>query len=206
MPRTDDHGDRQNGAPPADSRTPIETILRMATAASRSLAIFGGCLILAAAALICVEIVLRRFAGTSTGFTDELSSYAFAIGATLALAHCLVERAHIRVDSATRFLPDSVRIWIDLSATAAITGFFAMIAWYATETAWISFMRGSRAMTRLQTPLYIPQGFWAAALIFFVLVGVILFAAATTRLLRGKLRAAENLVATRSGLELEAEL
>lgn len=202
MPQTND----RNDTPPADAHTLLESILRMTTAASRSLAIFGGLMILAAAALICVEIVLRRFAGISTGFTDELSSYAFAIGATLALAHCLVERAHIRVDSATRFLPDAIRIWIDLLATAAITGFFAMIAWYATETAWISFMRGSRAMTQLQTPLYIPQGLWAAALIFFVLVGAILFAAATTRLLRGNLRAAEQLVATRSGLELEAEL
>jgi TRAP-type C4-dicarboxylate transport system permease small subunit len=206
MRRTDKHGERQDAAPPANPRTPMETILQMVMSASRTLAIFGGFLILAAAALICVEIVVRRFAGTSTGVTDELSSYAFAIGATLALAHCLVERAHIRVDSATRFLPESIRIWIDLLATAAITGFFAMIAWYGSETAWISFERGSRAMTQLQTPLYIPQALWAVALILFVLVGAILFAAAAARLLRGKLRAAEQLVATRSGMELEAEL
>ncbi|WP_313138012.1 TRAP transporter small permease subunit [Paracoccus jeotgali] len=206
MPQINDHEGRQTDAPPADAQNLLEKILCLATAASRALAIFGGLLIVAAAALICVEIVVRRFAGISTGVTDELSSYAFAIGATLALAHCLVERAHIRVDSATRFLPAAVRIWIDLLATAALTGFFAMIARYATETAWISFTRGSRAMTQLQTPLYIPQGLWAAALIFFVLVGVIMLAAAATRLLRGKLKAAEQLVATRTGLELEAEL
>lgn len=206
MPTTEIQGDGRDDARHAGPRSPTEKILKITTAASRGLAILGGFLILAAGTLICVEILVRRFADTSTGVSDELSSYAFAIGATLALAHCLMERAHIRVDSAIRFLPVVVRIWIDLLATALITGFFAMIAWYATETAWISFIRGSRAMTQLQTPLFIPQALWAAALVFFVLVGVILFATAAAHLWHGKLRAAENLIATRSGLEVEAEL
>ncbi|ODN69080.1 Sialic acid TRAP transporter permease protein SiaT [Methylobrevis pamukkalensis] len=153
--------------------------------AARGLAIVGGLIIIAAAALICVEVFVRKILGSSTGVTDELCSYALAIGSTLAFPYCLVERAHIRVDSFTRLMPARLQAVIDLVALAALTGFFSLVAWYAVDTAWVSFMRDSRALTQLRTPLALPQALWAAAHVAFVPTGAVLLLIAATRLARG---------------------
>ena len=146
----------------------LERLVVYVTAAARLSTIFGGLMIVGVGFLICIEIILRKVANTTTGVSDELSTYVLAFSSALAFSYCLVERAHIRIDSAARFLPIKLRTIADLLALACLTGFFAVVAWYGAETAWISFVRGSRAVTELQTPLFIPQGLWAAGLAIFV--------------------------------------
>lgn len=190
----------------ASSRHPLERLLTRTMVITRLLAIIGGMMIVAVGFLIFFEIVLRSFSIT-LGVTDEISNYALAIGSALAFSHCLVERAHIRIDSATRFLPLKIRIVIDLAAILALAGFYLVVAWYAVETALVSFHRNARSLTELQTPLFIPQGLWALALILFVVIGVIIFLAACGRILRGDMDGAQELIATKSeDLQSEAHL
>lgn len=203
-PEMDAAAVRATSAPPAWQAW-TETVLGLGVTASRTLAIFGGLLIVASGVLICIEVVLRKFAGITTAITDEYSSYAFAIGATLAFSHCLVERAHIRIDSATAWLGPRIKLAIDLVALASLPAFFSLVAWFAVDTAWTSYRQGSRAVTQLQTPLFIPQGLWALALVLFVLVGIAVLAAALARLAGGDAAGARRLVATRS-TEAEAEV
>jgi TRAP-type C4-dicarboxylate transport system permease small subunit len=190
----------------ASSQYPLERLLARTMVVTRLLAIIGGMMIVAVGFMICFEILLRSFS-ISLGVTDEISNYALAIGSALAFSHCLVERAHIRIDSATRFLSLKIRIAIDLIAILTLAGFYLVVSWYAVETAMVSFRRGARSLTELQTPLFIPQGLWALALILFVVIGVIIFLAACGRILRGDIDGAQELIATKSeDLQSEAHL
>lgn len=184
--------------------SPIERLLARTMVVTRIFAIVGGLLIVGAGMMICVEVFLRTM-GITMHVTDELSNYALAIGSVFAFSHCLVERAHIRIDSATRFLPIRARILVDLGSLLALCGFFAVVAWYAVDTALVSLRRGARALTELQTPLVIPQGLWALGLIVFVLVGLVILAAACMRFMRGDLKGTQELVATKSH-DLEQEV
>ena len=183
---------------------PVERLLARTVVVTRLFAIAGGLMIVAAGMLICVEVILRSI-GITMHVTDELSNYALAIGSVFAFSHCLVERAHIRIDSATRFLPVRARILVDLGSLLSLCVFFAVVAWYAVDTALVSLHRGARALTELQTPLVIPQGLWALGLILFVLVGLVILVAACLRFKRGDLKGTQELVATKSH-DLEQEV
>lgn len=178
-----------------------EAALQVAQRAARWMALTGGCLVLAAGGLVCAEIVARKFFGGSTGVADELCSYGLAIGSTLAFPQCLIDRAHIRVDSATRFLPPGPRILVDLLALVSMIAFFGMVAWYAADTALVSWQRDARAVTTLQTPLALPQGLWAAAYLLFLAITAVLLIAAVSRLLRRDIAGARRLIATNSRTE-----
>ncbi|SDW38280.1 TRAP-type C4-dicarboxylate transport system, small permease component [Celeribacter indicus] len=197
-------------APPERPDTedvPTERLLSLTQGLSRTLALAGGFLILGAGALVAVEIFARKVLGGSTGIADELTAYALAIGSTMAFPYCLVERGHIRVDSVVRFLPRPLRTALDLLALASITGFFAVVAFHAAETALVSFERGARAVTLLQTPLFIPQGIWALAYVIFVLTGIAIFLVAVSRLIRRDPKGVKSLIGPRSGKdEAEAHL
>jgi TRAP-type C4-dicarboxylate transport system permease small subunit len=76
---------------------------------------FGGALVLAAAVLIGIDVVLRKFFATSIGGADELAGYALAIGTAWSLGAALIDRAHIRIDSLYVLLPTRLRLALDFS-------------------------------------------------------------------------------------------
>jgi len=98
---------------------------------SRVFVWIGGILILGSAALVTVEVILRKVFNTSIGGADELSGYAFAIATTLGFAFALFERAHIRVDALLIVLPRPMRIAISFFGLGLLIGFAAIIGWQA---------------------------------------------------------------------------
>ena len=83
----------------------MELAWRAVAAVARVAIWIGGALLFAAAAIVSAEVVLRKGLGTLFGSTfvfsgsDEISSYLFAVGTSLSMAHVLVTRGHVRIDA-----------------------------------------------------------------------------------------------------------
>ena len=130
---------------------------------------------LLSAFMITADVVMRRVLGMSTWGADEFSYYALAISSTWAFAHAMLVKAHIRIDMVTMRLSWPLRSASNIVALLAM-GFLALAACGAiledVERAW---SRGTTSLTRMETPLWVPQGLWLAGFVFFALsVGLLL--------------------------------
>ena len=100
---------------------------------------FGGALVLAAAVLIGIDVVMRKFFAASIGGADELAGYALAIGTAWSLGAALLDRAHIRIDSLYVLLPTRLRLALDFLGLILFVGFFGLIArhgWNVVQQSW----------------------------------------------------------------------
>jgi TRAP-type C4-dicarboxylate transport system permease small subunit len=175
-------------------------------AVSRFGAWVGGALLLAASALIGVEVLLRKLFSVSLGGADELSSYALAISTAWSLAYALFRKAHIRVDVLYVRLAGAARSALDLLSLAMLMLFMAPLTWYALKVFQTSMRRGSTANTPLQTPLWLPQGLWLVGLAGFTLAVLVVLIITVIRLARGEVEAAQALAgATTLEEEIEEE-
>ncbi len=167
----------------------------------------GGALVLAAAILIGIDVVLRKFFARSIGGADELAGYALAIGTAWALGAALLDRAHIRIDSLYVLLPARLRLVLDFIGLILFVGFFGLIARHAWNVVEQSWSAGSRSQSALQTPTVIPQAIWFVGLVLFVVVGIVLFVYALRLAARGETSAVAAAIGTRSAQEdVEAEI
>ena len=168
---------------------------------------FGGALVLAAAVLIGIDVVMRKFFATSIGGADELAGYALAIGTAWGLGAALIDRGHIRIDSLYVLFPTRLRLALDFVGLILFVGFFGLIAWHGWNVVAQSWSAGSRSQSALQTPTVIPQGLWFLGLVIFIAVGFVLLAYALRLAARGEVAAVAAAIGTRSAQEdVEAEI
>jgi TRAP-type C4-dicarboxylate transport system permease small subunit len=168
---------------------------------------FGGALVLAAAVLIGIDVVMRKFFATSIGGADELAGYALAIGTVWSLGAALLDRAHIRIDSLYVLLPTRLRLALDFLGLILFVGFFGLIAWHGWNVVTQSWSAGSRSQSALQTPTVLPQTLWFLGLVVFIAVGIVLLAYALRLAARGEVAAVAAAIGTRSAQEdVEAEI
>jgi TRAP-type C4-dicarboxylate transport system permease small subunit len=179
----------------------MERVLAWIRRVSRWGGLFGGALLLLAAALVSVDVVLRKWFLVTLGGADELAGYALAISSAWGLAYALVNRVHIRIDSLYVLLPVRLCAVLDILAVLAFAAFFGIIAWHAYFVFEQSVVADSRSLSPLGTPLMIPQGLWVAGLVEFVLVAAVLFARGLLLLVTGEVAAVQRLLGSRSALE-----
>lgn len=161
----------------------------------------GGALVLAAALVIGFDVVIRKLFARSIGGADELAGFALAIGTAWGLGATLLDRAHIRIDSLYLLLPVWVRALLDLAALFAFTLVFGLIFWHGFGVMTQSITAGSRSMSGLQTPLFLPQGAWLAGLALFLVILIALLLRALTDAARGKFAAIVEAVGVRTVAE-----
>jgi TRAP-type C4-dicarboxylate transport system permease small subunit len=162
---------------------------------------FGGALVLAAAVLIGIDVVMRKFFAASIGGADELAGYALAIGTAWSLGAALLDRGHIRIDSLYVLFPTRLRLVLDFVGLVLFVGFFGLIAWHGWNVVQQSWSAGSRSQSALQTPTVIPQAIWFVGLVLFVAVGIALFVHALRLAARGETGAVAGAIGTRSAEE-----
>lgn len=162
---------------------------------------FGGALVLLAAALIGIDVLMRKFLDRSIGGADELAGYALAIGTAWGLGAALLDRAHIRIDSLYVVFPQKLRLALDMLALVLLIGFFALVGWHGLGVVSQSWTSGSRSQSALETPTVIPQTLWIAGLFVFVAMGVLLLVQVFVLARRGSLRDVAKLISTRSAEE-----
>jgi len=162
---------------------------------------FGGALILLAAALIGVDVLMRKFLNRSIGGADELAGYALAIGTAWGLGAALIDRAHIRIDSLYVLFPRRLRLLLDLAALVLFVSFFGLMTWHGLGVMSQSWTAGSRSQSAIEAPTVIPQALWIVGLLGFVAVGILLLLHAVTMILRGDLSGSARAIGTRSAEE-----
>src|SRR5262245_39453927 len=158
----------------------------------------GGILFFAAAVLISIEVFVRKVFSISTGASDELSGYGFAIATTFAFGFGLLERAHIRVDTFYLYFSPRWRAFWDVLAATLLLWFFALLLRYGWGVVEDSWRVGARSRTGLYVPLIIPQLVWWLGLCLTLVVAVLILLRALLHLVLGELGESSKLIGTRA--------
>lgn len=156
----------------------------------------GGWMLLLTGTGVAVEVILRKLFTVSVGGANELSAYAFAVGASWAFGFTLLERGHIRIDAVYQYVPRRVRIFLDFLALFLLLVFVAFWAWRAGVMLIGTIDISARANTPLGTPLWIPQLMWLFGLIVFLAVGGYLFVRALSLLVQSRVDEIPALIGT----------
>ncbi len=178
-----------------------DTPLRWANALSRLAVWAGGALTIASVLLISFDVLARKFLGFNTGAADELSSYAFAISTSWALAFATLQRANIRVDVLYQLLPVRLSALLDWLSLVSLGVFMGFLTWYASDVVTSSWTQHSASNTTLGTPLWIPQGLWCLGLMWMCVVLALMLVRASTALVTGDISAIKELCGMRSAQE-----
>ena len=191
----------------------MELAWRAMAAIARIAIWIGGALLFAAAAIVSAEVVLRKGLGTLFGSTfvfsgsDEISSYLFAVGTSLSMAHVLVTRGHVRIDALYGVFSRRTRVLLDLLALVVLGIFVAALLERAWDAAWTSYVEQIRSNTPLRIPLAWAQLPWFGGIALFAMALVLAVLRTLLALLRGDYATAS---ATASAVtqdeEVESEL
>ncbi|MGJ7544666.1 TRAP transporter small permease subunit [Variovorax sp. LT1R16] len=185
----------------ADRFAGLGRILRSAEALSLGAVWFGGALTIGSVLLISFDVLARKFLGFTTGGADELSSYAFAISTSWALAFATLQRANVRVDVLYALLPTRLSAVLDWLSLVALGVFMAFLTWYAYDVVGTSWAQKSTANTTLATPLWIPQGLWLLGLGWMCIVLAVMLLRASLALVTGDIERVKALCGVRSAQE-----
>lgn len=175
----------------------IKIIDRLHAVAS-GLVWIGGAMLILSAAVVTVDVVLRKVLSVSLGGSDELSGYAFGIATMVSLAYALIHRANIRVDAFYHYFPKPLRAVADIAGLALLVAFLSLIAYLGFKMWSDSLAFGSRSITPMRVPLAIPQGLWISGLLFGVVTGIILIFAGATAMWRRDWQSVQILVGVKS--------
>ena len=121
----------------------------------------------------CVEMAGRKLFGFSLQGVNEIGGYTFAVVSAIGFSYALLTRGHTRVDFFVSRLRITKRAVLNLAATFTIAavGVFAFYRAYQVLAETISL--GATASTPLATPLWIPQGAWAAGYFLFAVAAIV---------------------------------
>ena len=122
----------------------------------------GGMLMMLTAFVVTFDVIARKFAGFSLEGADEFSGYAFAIATSWAFAHCLLQRANVRIDGIYLMTPIPLRAMLDIIAILAL-GLYLVCLLYSGWSLWLdSYLYEARAITPWRTQTGLPADFLAS--------------------------------------------
>lgn len=153
-----------------------------------AMAYVAGATLLVISFFITLDVLGRKFAGISSGVTDEFGGYALAIGGLWALAFGLTTGGHVRIDILLPHFPRRLQACLNYAALLLMGVFAGILAWYSWKLTVESFTTDARAMSFLRTPLFLPQGGMALGFTALTLQAAVMFVVVLTRCLqRGEL-------------------
>jgi TRAP-type C4-dicarboxylate transport system permease small subunit len=176
----------------------LDRLLDLAQRWSRNGALAGGLLMLAAAILVSVDVLIRKFANVTLGGADELSGYALAIGSTWSFAFVLLNRGNVRIDALYQHLPRALAVTCDLLAVVALLAFGSVVAWYGAGVVTQSWASNSHSNSALGVPLVVPQALWWAGYAWFVACATLLLIRAAGAVVQRDWAGVSRLIGARS--------
>jgi len=165
-------------------------LLKTLRTVNRGVALLVGVMLLACAAFVLLDIVLRQL-GSSFGGTDEISGYVMAIATSWGMAYTMLELGHVRIDLLRSRRHALGRSLFDLFSMLVLSGTIVLIAircWPVLER---SLKNSSTANTPLETPLALVQGPWFAGWLWFAIMACLTTLAALRLILKGKFAQSE---------------
>lgn len=129
----------------------------------------GGAALMAAAIMVTIDVLCRKFLSITMSGSDEYSGYVFAASTTWAYSYCLLHRSNVRIDAVYNLLPKWATSVLDLIGLILLLYFMSYMTYYGWVAFSDSWAKNSVSITTLATPQWIPQLFWFAGLaLFFV--------------------------------------
>lgn len=119
----------------------------------------GGFMLVLMFLLVFTEVMLRTFFNSSTLVSDEISGYLMAGGFFLASAYALQEGAIVRIDILYNKVPVKIRCFLDIFIDAIVLCYTGILFRYTFDYMYKSLVKGSRSVSFIKTPLWIPQFF-----------------------------------------------
>lgn len=156
---------------------------------SRILAALGGLGIIFISTMICVDVILRKFFGTTLGGASEVAGFIFAVGTAIAYPYVLLERAHIRIDVVYNRLSARARAFLDLAAMVLMLIFATRLTISAFDLLVKSWEGGSRSVGVINIPLWVPQSMWVVGFILFTFTALFLTAYSISKIRKSDWRA-----------------
>lgn len=177
---------------PEASRRVLRAIDLLAT----GMAYLSGALFLLTSFYITADVIGRKFFHISSAVTDEIGGYALAMGGMWALAYTLRTGGHVRIDVLLPHLPLRVQGILNYAALILMVLFASMVALYSWRQAIDSFTGSAKAMSFIQTPLFIPQSLMAVGFSMLTLEAIVILGVGLVESLRlGRLAVLEGLQA-----------
>jgi TRAP-type C4-dicarboxylate transport system permease small subunit len=170
-----------------------EALLSNLRRLNRLVAFAIGILLLACAAIVLLDIVMRQ-TGSSLGGTDEISGYVMAIATSWGMAFTLLELGHVRIDILRGRAGKIGRAVFDLFSMTVMTATVTLIAVKCWPVVARSIANSSRANTPLETPLVWVQVPWFAGWAWFAIVAWLTLFAALMLVLRGRFADSESAI------------
>ena len=175
----------------------LDALIRFTSVVGRVGSWFAGALFVIAAAVVSVEVFIRKAFNWSITGIDELSGFALAMGISWGLAFALIHRAHIRIDTLLVILPLKLRAVLDIFGTLLFAGYMLIVARQGMVLLFQSIESDARATT-IPVPMMIPQAVWVAGIVFFVVVAGLLLLRALVAVLSRDVGTVERLMGSRS--------
>lgn len=167
-----------------------QNILDLMRRLNRGVAMLIGIVLLACAAFVLTEIVVRKL-GASLGGTDEISGYVMAIVTSWGMGFALLELSHVRIDFLRQRVGALGRSLFDLFSMTVLSLTVTLIAVRCWPIVARSLDNGSRANTPLETPLVWVQLPWFAGWVWFAIVAWLTLFSAVLLVLRGEFEQSE---------------
>jgi TRAP-type C4-dicarboxylate transport system permease small subunit len=142
------------------------------------MAFLGGAFFLVIALYITLDVTGRRFLGVTTAVSDEIAGYALAFGGVWALAYTLRTGGHVRIDVVLPYLPPRLRWTLNALAMAVMGVFSTILGYYGWALAIQSYRMEAKAMSHIQTPVWVPQALVAVGFSALTLEAALLLGAA----------------------------
>ncbi|MFP6747428.1 MAG: TRAP transporter small permease [Alphaproteobacteria bacterium] len=165
----------------------------------------GGATLLAAALMVAVDVMFRKFLGMTMSGSDEYTGYVFSATTTWAYAYCLLHRSNVRIDALYSRLPKQVTAVLDVVGCLLFLYYMSYMTYYAGLAFTDSYVNNSVSITTLGTPQWIPQLFWFAGLAMFFLTLIFMTFYAIVALLQRNWDLVANLVGVPSIAEVMKE-
>jgi TRAP-type C4-dicarboxylate transport system permease small subunit len=162
-------------------------------AINKGVALVVGFGLLACAAFVLTDIIMRRF-GTSLGGTEEIAGYAMALATSWGMSYTLLELGHVRIDILRMRFKTFGKTLFDVFSICVMSGVIITIAIKAWPVVERSLVNGSRANTPLGTPLIWVQMPWFAGWVWFAIMSSLLSIAAISLLVKRRLGDTETIV------------
>ena len=160
---------------------------------NRGVALVVGFGLLACAAFVLIDIVMRQI-GTSLGGTEEIAGYAMALATSWGMSFTLLELGHVRIDLLRTKLASFGRALFDVFSMIMMTGVIVTIAIKAWPVVERSLVNGSTANTPLETPLVWVQMPWFLGWVWFAIMSTIVTLAALSLLIKRRHQDTESFV------------
>lgn len=133
--------------------SPLLTLSSILAVPCRVFAAACGVMLFVLAGVIVYDVIGRRFFATGSVLLQDLQWHLHGAVAVLAFGYAYLKDAHVRIDVFAAHFERRFRLKLEIAAVLLfLVPFMTLLAWYGTDFAWRSYVRGEGSTGGLGLP------------------------------------------------------